>query len=240
MGLSVVRADQPARIVPEIVRVSLWAVLGMWLARRLGRLLLLIVRSPTAMVTITVAGLGHPRLAVGASGIAAGRGRRPGRRAWWCGGSGGQTPSTRHVRAGSAVGPRRLGLPDAVDGGDGHGRPDRWRGMAPTMCRRCCAVRSNRSVDQGHGADAAPGKRSRTTPQSPTGSRKPSGPADCRVRSIPGRRHLLQLWLLISDPLEDRRRALRARPGLPDGRHPGRVGRRTARCGGCRCSATTS
>ena len=29
------------------------------------------------------------------------------------------------------------------------------------------------------------------------------GAADCRVRSIPGRRHLLQLWLLICDPLED-------------------------------------
>ena len=54
MGLSTVRADQPARIVPEIVRVSLWAVFGLWLARRLGRLLLLILRSPTAMITITV------------------------------------------------------------------------------------------------------------------------------------------------------------------------------------------
>jgi hypothetical protein len=36
MGLSTVRADQPARIVPEIVRVSLWAVFGLWLARRFG------------------------------------------------------------------------------------------------------------------------------------------------------------------------------------------------------------
>ena len=75
MGLSVARADQPARIVPEIVRVSLWAVFGLWLARRLGRLLLLILRSPTAMVTITVAVLAtlgwqlvHPALPLGVAG----------------------------------------------------------------------------------------------------------------------------------------------------------------------------
>ena len=82
MGLSVVRADQPARIVPEIVRVSLWAVFGLWLARRLGRLLLLILRSPTAMITITVTVLAilgwqlvHPALPLGvAGGLVAGFG----------------------------------------------------------------------------------------------------------------------------------------------------------------------
>ena len=66
------------------------------------------------------------------------------------------------------------------------------------------------------------------------------GAADCRVRSIPGRRHLLQLWLLICDPLEDlvaavRRRTRTASPPASRSRWW-----RTARCGGCRCSATTS
>ena len=54
MGLSMVRSDQPARLYAETIRVSLWAVLGLWLARRLGRLLLLIIRSPSAVVGITV------------------------------------------------------------------------------------------------------------------------------------------------------------------------------------------
>jgi hypothetical protein len=47
MGLSLVRSDQPARLYPEVVRVSLWAVVGLWLARRLIRLIVLIVRSPS-------------------------------------------------------------------------------------------------------------------------------------------------------------------------------------------------
>ena len=46
MGLSMVRSDQPARLYGETIRVSLWAVLGLWLVRRLTRLFLLIVRSP--------------------------------------------------------------------------------------------------------------------------------------------------------------------------------------------------
>jgi hypothetical protein len=58
MGLSMVRSDQPARLYPEVVRVSLGTVLGLWLARRLVRLLLLIVRSPSAVIAITVTAAG--------------------------------------------------------------------------------------------------------------------------------------------------------------------------------------
>ena len=50
MGLSLVRSDQPARLYPEVVRVSLWAVFGLWLAGRLARLVLLIVRAPSAVI----------------------------------------------------------------------------------------------------------------------------------------------------------------------------------------------
>ena len=39
MGLSMVRSDQPARLYAQTIRVSIWAVLGLWLARRLARLL---------------------------------------------------------------------------------------------------------------------------------------------------------------------------------------------------------
>ena len=42
---------RPCSLRPQVVRVSLWAVFGLWLARRLGRLLLLIVRSPAAMIS---------------------------------------------------------------------------------------------------------------------------------------------------------------------------------------------
>ena len=58
MGLSIVRSDQPARLYAQTIRVSLWAVLGLWLARRLVRLLLLIIRSPSAVIGITVATAG--------------------------------------------------------------------------------------------------------------------------------------------------------------------------------------
>src|SRR5918999_5198559 len=54
MGLSIVRSAQPARLYAQTIRVSIWAVLGLWLARRLARLLVLIVRSPTAVIAITV------------------------------------------------------------------------------------------------------------------------------------------------------------------------------------------
>jgi hypothetical protein len=67
MGLSLVRSDQPARLYGETIRVSLWAVLGLWLARRLARLFLLIVRSPSAVIAITVtaAGVAGWRLCIG-------------------------------------------------------------------------------------------------------------------------------------------------------------------------------
>src|SRR5215210_7917488 len=54
MGLSMVRSDQPARLYAQTLRVSIWVVLGLWLARRLARLLILIVRSPTAVIGITL------------------------------------------------------------------------------------------------------------------------------------------------------------------------------------------
>jgi hypothetical protein len=51
-------ADRPAYWRSETVRISLWAVFGLWLARRLARLFLLIIRSPTAVIGITIATAG--------------------------------------------------------------------------------------------------------------------------------------------------------------------------------------
>ena len=74
-GMSGGRDDRAVLLRPQVVRVSLWSVFGIWLARRLGRLLLLIVRSPAAMIaiTLTVAFLAgwqlvHPALPLGVLG----------------------------------------------------------------------------------------------------------------------------------------------------------------------------
>jgi hypothetical protein len=83
MGLSTVRSDQPARLYAQTIRVSLWAVLGLWLARRFGRLIVLIIRSPSAVIGITVTTaavtgwqLMHPALPLSVlAGLVAGLGR---------------------------------------------------------------------------------------------------------------------------------------------------------------------
>jgi hypothetical protein len=73
MGLSTVRSDQPAQLYAETIRASLRAVLGLWLARRLVRLILLIVRSPSAVIGITVATADNqPDLLVGGTAVKGG------------------------------------------------------------------------------------------------------------------------------------------------------------------------
>ena len=79
-GLSTGRDDPAVFLRPQVVRVSLWAVLGLWLARRLFRLLLLIVRSPAALTAIGLTAGVRGRLAVRVPGAAARPARRPGRR----------------------------------------------------------------------------------------------------------------------------------------------------------------
>ena len=94
----------PLLLRPQVVRVSLWAVLGLWLARRLARLLLLIVRSPAAMAgSLSTVGV-RGRLAAGASRPAARRARRPGWPGWWCGGCAGRPRSRLRSGAGFAAG----------------------------------------------------------------------------------------------------------------------------------------
>src|SRR5918993_5492451 len=74
-GLSAGRDDPAVFVRPQVVRVSLWAVFGLWLARRLVRLALLIVRSPAAMAGILLTSaflagwqLVHPALPLGVIG----------------------------------------------------------------------------------------------------------------------------------------------------------------------------
>lgn len=54
-ALSSSRLDrEPVRIVQEPVRVSVWAVVFGWLARRLARLLIAVLRSPSACAVLAV------------------------------------------------------------------------------------------------------------------------------------------------------------------------------------------
>ena len=91
---------QPVRVVEESVRISLWGVLAAWLARKLWRLLVAILRSPSTLAILTVftvAVLVGRRFGpvplliaagvviVGLVGLAAGGGRRGS-----CGGCGGR------------------------------------------------------------------------------------------------------------------------------------------------------
>ena len=54
MGLSTYRDEPPAFFRPEVIRVSLWLVLALWLLRLIARLLVWIIRTPSAAVTITL------------------------------------------------------------------------------------------------------------------------------------------------------------------------------------------
>ena len=54
MGLSTYWDEPPAFFRPEVIRVSLWLVLTLWLLRLIARLLVWIIRTPSAMVTITL------------------------------------------------------------------------------------------------------------------------------------------------------------------------------------------
>jgi DNA segregation ATPase FtsK/SpoIIIE, S-DNA-T family len=75
MGLSSYRDEPPAFFRPEVIRVSLWLVLALWLARQLARLLVWIIRTPSAAAAIVVCTAGllgwhyvHPALPLGVLG----------------------------------------------------------------------------------------------------------------------------------------------------------------------------
>src|SRR3712207_2459348 len=80
MGLSAYRDEAPAFFPPEVIRVSFWLVLALWLLRLVARLLVWIIRTPSAAATIAVSSAVwagwhyvHPALPVGvAAGLLAG------------------------------------------------------------------------------------------------------------------------------------------------------------------------
>ena len=213
-GMSGGRDDRAVVLRPQVARVSLWAVLGLWLARRLGRLLLLVVRSPAAMATIGltaafVAGwrLVHPALPSGVLGglitaLAVWRVRWPHSferhvfiraRAWW--------RASWVYRRRWAAGMDTIGLTKERHGTD----------YVPPLV----AIRCNRWMDQVT-VRMLPGQRLQDWVDVADRLAQTFGALDCRVRSC---RHAqrVQLWFLVRDPLAQ------VVPPLPPDLDPGRL-----------------
>lgn len=199
MALSEVRADSPLRLSQQPVRVAVWAVVLAWLTGRLWRLLVLTARSPAALLSMSVVAVVIL--------------------AWQLLGS--VLLLTILALVVLALVGWRLRWPDSFDrfvycaargwlrGGWVYRR--RWT-MAMDTARLTVSrngttfvppllkVRSTRTVDRvtvrmlaGQTIDdyAAVSDRLAQT----------FGATDCRIRSVPSRPHLVELWLLIRDPL---------------------------------------
>lgn len=200
MGLSTLRDDPAVVIRPESVRISLWAVLGLWLARRLGRLLVLIVRSPSAVFGIVlgsaaVAGWHYvsPTLPLGVlsgliTALVVWRLRWPGTfepqvslrfRTWW--------------RSGLVYRRRWATAMDTV----GLLVERRGTDYVPPLLR----VRSTRTVDR-VAVRMLPGQKVDDFANVADRLAQTFGALDCRVRSVRRRRQMVELWFLTDDPLE--------------------------------------
>jgi DNA segregation ATPase FtsK/SpoIIIE, S-DNA-T family len=200
MGLSMVRSDQPARLYGETIRVSLWAVLGLWLARRLARLFLLIVRSHSAVIAITVTAAGvagwklvHWVLPVSVVAVLA-----TGLVGWWM-----AWPASfeQHVRLrwrswwrGQLI--YRFRWTKAMDTA-GLTKQRHGTDYVPPLRR----IRSTRSVDRVL-VRMLPGQTVEDYALVADRLAQTFGVEVCRVRSVPKRRHQVELWLLVHDPLD--------------------------------------
>ena len=200
MGLSTGRDEPAAFVRPEVVRVSVWLVVAVWLARQLARLIVWIIRTPSAAATITVTTailMGwhyvHPALPLGVlGGLLAGlivwRVRWPVTfeaqvrlrfRSWW--------------RAGFVY---RRQWATAMDTTGLLVERRRTDYIPPLL-----GVRSTRTVDRVR-LRMLPGQRVEDYAAVADRLAQTFGAQDCRVRSVRKRRHLVELWFLINDPLE--------------------------------------
>ena len=200
MGLSIVRSDQPARLYAQTIRVSLWAVLGLWLARRLVRLLLLIIRSPSAVIGITVATAGvagwqlvDPMLPISVVSIVG-----TGLVAWWM-----AWPISfeEHARLrwrswwrGQLI--YRTRWSKAMDTA-GLTKERHGTNYVPPLL----SIRSTRSVDRVR-VRMLPGQTVEDYGAVAERLAQTFGAEVCRVRSVPKRRHHVELSLLVVDPLD--------------------------------------
>ena len=198
-GLSAGRDDPAVFVRPQVVRVSLWAVFGLWLARRVVRLLLLIVRSPAALTGIGVTAgfvagwqFVSPALPLGLLGglvawLVGWRWRRPASfnvhasdraRSWWRG--------SWVYRRRWAAAMDTVGLTKERHGTD----------YIPVLL----SVKSNRWMDK-LTLRMLPGQRVQDFVDLADRIAPTFGVHDCRVRTCRNP-HKVQLWLLVRDPLD--------------------------------------
>src|SRR5918992_3971511 len=200
MGLSMVRSDQPARLYAQTIRVSIWAVLGLWLARRLARLLVLIVRSPTAVIAITVTTAGvagwqlvDPMLPISVVSVVV-----TGLVAWWMAWPVSfETHAALRFRSwwrGQLI--YRTRWTKAMDTA-GLTKERHGTDYVPPLLR----IRSTRSVDR-LTVRMLPGQTVEDYAMVADRLAQTFGAEACRVRTVPKRRHQVELWLLVHDPLE--------------------------------------
>ncbi len=191
--------DQPVRTIAPAVKLSVWAVAGGWIARKLCRLIVLIVTTPAALATfalaVGVAWIWHRfgpwpiiiALALTLAGLVVWRVRWPAgflgwvrfplrawRRSWF-------VYRRRWVPAMDTAG---LTLTRAGDE------------YVPSII----GVRSTLAVDR-VGVRMLPGQTIEDYAAAAPRLAQTFGAPVCRVRSISGRVHELDLWLLVDDPL---------------------------------------
>ena len=200
MGLTTGRDEPAAFIRPEVIRVSIWLVLLGWLLRQVLRLVLWVIRTPSAMAAVTVttaflAGwhLVHPALPLGVlAGLVLGL---IGWRLRW--------PTTFEAQVYLRVRTwLRAGLVyrrQWATGMDTAGLlvERRHTDYIPPLV----SVRSTRTVDRVR-VRMLPGQRVEDYAQVADRLAQTFGAQACRVRSVRKRRHLVELWFLVDDPLE--------------------------------------
>jgi S-DNA-T family DNA segregation ATPase FtsK/SpoIIIE len=190
---------EPVRIVNETVRLSLSVVVAGWLAKQLGRLFITVLRSPSTLTLLTLVTIaldvwhtfGPLPLAVAALVVAAvltgWRVRWPSSfdywvhcswRSWW---RSGLIYRWRWATAmsGAALAVRR-----------------RDTEYLPVLVR----VRCTASVDRVR-VRMLPGQTLDDYAAVADRLEQTFGTLECRIRTVPGRVHELELWLLVHDPL---------------------------------------
>lgn len=213
--------ESPIRVRWDAVRISVWALLLGWLFKAVVKLLIVIVRSPMAICVLSLAaitwlvheGFGLPAVLMGYGflllGVGVLRWRRP-------------ELFERFVVLIARSRWRRFAIyryrwPASMDTAG----LNRLRGGVqyhPALK----SVRSTRSVDRVR-VKMLPGQTVEDWAKVSDRLCQTFGAEDCRVRSLPGRRHELELWFLIFDPLVEPVEPLPAEDpvnlgGLPVGR----------------------
>ncbi|GAA2109483.1 FtsK/SpoIIIE domain-containing protein [Microlunatus panaciterrae] len=199
MALSQVRADAPLRVSPQPVRVAVWAVVLAWLARRLWRLLVLIARCPAALLGLSVVVVGIVAWQV--LGLALLLGILGtvllvllGWRLRWPDGfhRGVSGPVRGWLRGGWVYRRRWTTAMDTA----GLTVTRNGTTYVPPLLR----ARSTSSVDRVT-VRMIPGQTLEDYAAVSDRLAQTFGTTDCRTRSVPSKPHLVELWLLVCDPL---------------------------------------